>query len=241
MKTRPTIALLAGLILPAGAIAHTLTVNPATTPPAIVLAHDGSLDPVPIARVTRVAAIDRQGSSLAASAVAAGHGSAIATTAAGTVSPAAWWVAYDGQPSGRGPNGERRSGPRGTHADATDIGRSQVFAVAVADARAPLSALPVGRLSLLPAIAQTRYRPGSTVRLKVLYNGAPLANATIRLEALRLEQGGASITTDANGEATARIGAAGRHLYAVSFLEIPSSDPSVDVLRLQASFGFEAR
>jgi hypothetical protein len=80
MKTRLTIALLAGLILPAGAIAHTLTVNPATPPPAIVLAHDGSLDPVPIARVTRVAAIDRQGSSLAASAVAAGHGSAMVTS-----------------------------------------------------------------------------------------------------------------------------------------------------------------
>jgi Domain of unknown function (DUF4198) len=225
------------LCMPNLAVAHTLTINFATQPPQIALAHNGAFDPVPANRVTQVMSIDKRGRPLVSTALSQGSGTALSVT--GNESAGAVWISYAGPPSGTAPTGERRVGPRGTHADATNIAKSQVYAIAVHNAETPLGRLPLGRLSLLPMTSLRQARAGSNLRFKVRYAGAPLPNATIRLDALNLEQGGPTVTTNANGEADVPFSVAGRYLFAVSFVETPSSDVTVDTLRLQASFGFE--
>jgi hypothetical protein len=227
-----TVALLA----PTLALAHTLTVDYSGQPPQIALAHNGAFDPVAPARIAEVAAVDRRGKSLPATATASGNGTVVSIPA--RAQAGAVWVSYAGLPTGTTATGERRPGPKGSHTDATNVGRSQVFALAVNNPATPLAGLPTGRIALIPVSPLTAARAGTNLKVKAMYAGAPMANATIRLEALTLEQGGATITTDANGEADIPLGAPGRRLFAVSRAETPSSDPSVDTLRLQASFGF---
>jgi Domain of unknown function (DUF4198) len=224
------------LFAPTLASAHTLTVDYSGQPPQIALAHNGAFDPVAPARIAEVAAVDRRGKALPTTATASGNGTVVSST--GRAPAGAVWVSYAGLPSGTTATGERRPGPKGTHADAVNVGRSQVFALAVNHPATPLAGLPTGRIALIPVSPLTAARTGSTLKVGAIYAGAPMANATIRLDALTLEQGGATIITDANGEADIPLGAAGRRLFAVSRAETPSSDPTVDTLRLQASLGF---
>jgi Domain of unknown function (DUF4198) len=237
MKLGTRLILTLAAFVPSLALAHTLTLDYSSQPPKIALAHDGAFDPVPTARITQVVAVDRRGKSMPAQAVVSGNGTALSLTArapAGAV-----WVSYAGLPSGTTATGERRPGPKGTHADATNVGRSQVYALAINNPATPLAGLPTGRIALVPVSPLTAARAGSILRVKAIYAGTPMANTVVRLEALTLEQGGASVTTDANGEANIALGAPGRRLFAISRSETPSSDTSVDTLRLQASFGFE--
>ncbi len=223
--------------MPNLALAHTLTVDFSSQQAKIALAHDGAFDPVPTARISQVTAVDRRGRALPAQAVASGNGTALSLT--GRTPTGAVWVSYAGLASGTSATGERRPGPKGTHADATNVGRSQVYALAINNPATPITSLPMGRIALVPVSPLTGARAGTTLRVKAIYAGAPLANTVVRLEALTLEQGGASVTTDANGEATITLGAPGRRLFAISQSESPSSDITVDTLRLQASFGFD--
>jgi hypothetical protein len=207
--------------LPALALAHTLTLNRATQPPEAGFMHDGHFEAAPAQRITARATVTHPASRAPARA-------------------AAYWASYEGPPAGRGPQGERRPGPKGPGNDATDITRNLAWTVAVVHPRAPLDQLPKGRLSLLPVGQPMVARAGGTVRVRVLLDGAPLPGATIRLEALQRDVGGATVTTDASGEASAPIPSAGPHLFVVVHTENPSSDPTVDILRLQASLGFDA-
>ncbi len=228
--------LMGALFAPTLAFAHTLTVDYNGQQPQIALAHNGAFDPIAPARIAEVAAVDRRGKALPATAIASGNGTALSLPA--RAQAGAVWVSYAGLPSGTTATGERRPGPKGTHADAVNVGRSQVFALAVNNPATPLAGLPTGRIALMPVSSLTAARTGTTLKVRAIYAGTPMANATIRLDALTLEQGGATVITDANGEADVPLGAPGRRLFAVSRAEAPSSDPSVDTLRLQASLGF---
>lgn len=212
---------LASLALPALTLAHTLTLNRATTPPEAGFMHDGQFEAAPAQRITAHTVVTHPASRQPGRA-------------------AAYWVSYEGPPAGRGPQGERRPGPKGPGNDATDITRNLAWTVAVVHPRAPLDQLPKGRLSLLPVGQPLAARAGGTVRLRVLLDEAPLPGATIRLEALQRDVGGITVTTGATGEATAPVAAAGPHLFVVVHTETPSSDLTVDILRLQASLSFDA-
>jgi hypothetical protein len=224
------------LFAPTLALAHTLTVDYSGQPPQIALAHNGAFDPVAPARIAEVAAVDRRGKALPATATASGSGTVVSLPA--RAQAGAVWVSYAGLPSGTTATGERRLGPKGTHDDAVNVGRSQVFALAVNNPATPLAGLPTGRIALMPVSSLTAARTGTTLKVRAIYAGTPMANATIRLDALILEQGGATIDTDANGEANIVLGTPGRRLFAISRAETPSSDPTVDTLRLQASLSF---
>lgn len=230
------LAALAVLAAPAAASAHALTINTGTTPPQVMLAHSGTFDPVPPSRVRSILAIDRDGASIAVTPTSARTG----TNLLFNVAPAAYWVDYAGPPGGRTATGERRLGPKGTHPDAVDVSQSRAWALVVIDAAAPLASLPAGRLSLVPASSLDRIRAGDELVVRAAFDGKPLAGATIRLEAARSETGGAIAVTDTNGEVRVRVPADGMNVFGVSKIEEPSSDPTLDILRMQATLTFTA-
>ncbi len=230
------LAALAVLAVPSVASAHALTVNTGATPPQVALAHSGAFDPVPPSRVRNVMAIDRAGAAVAVTPSPSGTGTALSFDGA----PAAFWVDYAGPPGGRTAVGERRPGPKGTHPDAVDVSQARAWALVVTDAAAPLAGLPAGRLSLVPASSLDGVRQGDELVLRAQFDGKPLAGATIKLEAARTETGGATAVTDANGEARVRVPAAGANVFGVSKIEQPSSDPTLDILRMQATLTFNA-
>lgn len=139
-------------------------------------------------------------------------------------------VSYDNGYWAKTPSGSYRNATVRSIPDAQDCLWSVKFAKAITGRGAPWGTVLGTLLEAVPLSDPAAAKPGDNLRVRVLFQGKPLANIAVeRTDGITLikEEDIPRFTTDSDGVASIPIVATGAHLLAIDYKVSPSGTPGL--------------
>ncbi len=190
------VALAAALTVAGAAAAHTATIEADGAPTRFAVrfwGHAGKTEPYSADRVTRITAIDAKGQTIAVTLDKGADGVVRANTAA---APALLALEFDNGIWSRAEGGKSVNRPMNENPGAT-LGTHALKHAKTVVVWNDVALRPVGQTLEIVPLAAVAPRAGEPLRVRVLYEGRPLAGAKVAAD----EDAPATLT-DANGVAT---------------------------------------
>jgi uncharacterized GH25 family protein len=201
----------------------------------VVYGHGDTSDAYDPAKIAEVGAVDAAGAPVAVEVIAEGERAALKPAA----EPAAVFLTFDNGFWSQGPDGEWVNKPRSEVEGATQAGHYVKTSVALFEATAEPPALPAQKLQIVPAVNPVGLAPGSELKVRVLFEGAPLPGVSVMGD-FSAEEPPLSAPTDAAGETVVTIANDGFNIVAVEHAVALENDPDADEVSYLATLSFEA-
>lgn len=202
---------------------------------AIIYGHGAGDDPYDPAKITRVEAFDAHGAKIAAEILPAENHALIAPAGEAAVIV----MEFDNGFWSKAADGSWHNKPKNAVPGATEAGhyiKNNVTLLHVHDA---LPALPTQPLQIMPLANPTVLKSGDKLKLRVLFEGAPLADADVTPDYVN-QSGTVAGKTDANGEIEIALRNDGLNVLSVSHSVPLANDPAADEIGYTATLSFVA-
>jgi uncharacterized GH25 family protein len=213
-----TILALAGLLACAQTHAHGIYFAQRAGATTLVLGHGGDDLGYDAAKVTEFVVIDAQGQAHEAATELLRRQLSLRRDVA--TAPAAAWARYYGGFHGKDAQGKWHSGPRGQQGEAVQVGEYLKTALAVLRGDFDVRRLtpPSDGLAIVPLSQPLALHAGDRLRVRVMFNGKPLAGARVVEDFVNASHARGA-RTDSRGEASVRVRNQGLNTLAVTHTE----------------------
>jgi uncharacterized GH25 family protein len=228
-------ALSLALLLPASAGAHGAWVAERWGELGVVYGHGAGDDPYDPARIMKAKAVAEDGAAIAV-AVETRENHAILKAEG---EPAAVTFAFDNGYWTEKADGTWVNEPKDKVADAKSAGHYIKNSLSLLHIHDGLPAFPAQDLQIVPLDNPVGRKAGDPIRLRVLYEGKPLAGAVVTLDYVN-QASLKSAPTDADGEVVVDIRNDGLNVLAVDHSVTLEDDPKADKIGYTATLSFVA-
>lgn len=202
---------------------------------AVIYGHGAGDDPYDPGKISRIDALDESGAKIAVT-VNRAKNHATLTPAA---EPAVMILEFDNGFWSKDAAGKWHNKPKSEVEGAVEGGRYLKNNVTLLHMHGSMPALPRQPLQIVPLANPTGLKAGDKLKIRVLFEGAPLAGAEITPDYVN-RSGKTAGRTDANGELEIELGNDGLNVIAVSHTVPLADDPQADEVGYTATLSFVA-